>query len=86
MVHIYNGILPGHKKGKMPSAATWMQLETLILTERERLISYDTTYMWNLKYGTNVPVYKKQKQIRSRTWRADLWSMGIERGTGWDGR
>ena len=44
----------------MPLAATWMVLEiiilrevsqrkTYLLTERERQISYDITYMWNLK-------------------------------------
>ena len=27
-------------------------------SERERQIPYDTTYMWNLKYGTNEPIYK----------------------------
>ena len=34
MVHIYNGILLSHKKDKlMPFAATWLELETLILSE-----------------------------------------------------
>ena len=45
------------KKNKiMPFAATWMELEILILSdvksERERQIPYDITYMWNLKYAT----------------------------------
>ena len=33
--------------------ATWMDLETLILSkpERKRGIPYDITYLWNLKYG-----------------------------------
>ena len=26
--------------------------------KRERQIPYDITYMWNLKYGPNEPVYK----------------------------
>ena len=58
-LHIYNGILLSHKKNKiMPFAATCMQLEILKLSEvRERQISY-ITYMWNLNYGTNEPVYK----------------------------
>ena len=38
------------------------QLEILILSEvkseRERQILYDITYMWNIKYGTNDPIYK----------------------------
>ena len=34
MVHIYNGILLTHKKSKItPFATTWMELETLILSE-----------------------------------------------------
>ena len=37
----------------MPFAATWMNLEIIILSEvksdRERQILYDITYMWNLK-------------------------------------
>ena len=34
MAYIHNGILLSHKKNKiMPSAATWLELETLILSE-----------------------------------------------------
>ena len=34
MVHIHSGILIGHKKNKtVPFAETWMELETLILSE-----------------------------------------------------
>ena len=39
----------------MPFAATWMDLEIVILSEvksdRERQIPYDIAYMWNLKKG-----------------------------------
>ena len=44
----------------MPFAATWLDLEFIILSksERERQVSYDITYLWNLKYDTNEPIYK----------------------------
>ena len=29
-------------------------------SERERQISYDITYMWNLKYDTNEPIYEQE--------------------------
>ena len=47
------------KKEIMPFAATWMDLEMIILSE-VRQISYDITYMWNLKYDTNEPTYETE--------------------------
>ena len=46
----------------MSFAATWMSLEIIILSEiRERQISYNITYMWNLKKNdTNELIYKKE--------------------------
>ena len=45
----------------MPSAATWMDLEIVILSEvSQRQISYDITHMWDLKYDTNELIYKKE--------------------------
>ena len=39
----------------LPFATTWMDLESIMLSEidRERHILYDFTYMWNLKNKTN---------------------------------
>ena len=51
------------KNEMMPFAATWMDLEMIILSEvnqRERQILYDITYMWNLKYDTNELIYKAE--------------------------
>ena len=42
-------------------------------------LSYDIIYMWNLKYGTNEPIYKTETD--SQTWRTDLWLPG-GRGVG----
>ena len=54
VVQISNEILLSHKKNEiMPFAAIWMDLEIIILSElRERQISYDITYMWNLQIKT----------------------------------
>ena len=70
VVHIHNGILLSHKKSEiMPFAATWMQLEIIILSEVSQR-KHGIIYMWNLKYGTNEPVYKTE--IDSQTRRIDL--------------
>ena len=44
----------------MAFAATWMDLKIIILSEgSQRQISYDITYMWNLKKNdTNEIIYK----------------------------
>ena len=76
------------KKEIMPFAATWVQLESLILnevkSERERQIPYDIPYMWNLKYGMDEPIYRTETNLL--TWRTDLWlPRGRGKGVGWTG-
>ena len=48
----HNGILFSHKKNKItPLAATWMELERLVLSEisqKEKDKYHDITYIWNL--------------------------------------
>ena len=47
----------------MPFAATWMELETLILSEvsqKEKDKYHDITYIWTLIYGTNEPFHRKE--------------------------
>ena len=58
VVYIYNGVLP-IKNEIIPFAATWSDLEIIIL--RDRQISYDITYMWKLKYDTNELIYKTER-------------------------
>ena len=62
-IYINNGILLSHKN-EMSLAATWKDLDIIILSEvksdRERQISYGITYMWKLKYDTNELIYKTE--------------------------
>ena len=54
------------KKNKiMPFAATWMDLEILILSEDSQ-ISYDSTYRWNLKTNENELIYKQKQTHEHR--------------------
>ena len=73
------------KKNKiMPFVATWVELEILILSEvnqKEKDIIY-STYMGNLMYGTNEPIYRIE--TNSWTWRTDL-CLPRGRGREWDG-
>ena len=40
VVHVYNGILLSHKKNEITSfAATWMQLEVILLSEAGKRIN-----------------------------------------------
>ena len=67
----------------MPFAATWMDLEIIMLSEvsqTERQVSYDITYMWNLKYDTNEVIYKTETD--SQTQKTNLW---LPKGKGGEG-
>ena len=65
VVHIYNGILLSHKKEwnnaiRSNMVATRVYHTKWSKSERERQMLYDITYMWNLKYDTNEPIYKTE--------------------------
>ena len=68
------------KNEVMPFAATWMDLEIIILSEvSQRQILYDITCMWNLKHNTNESIYKTEADstdIENRL-------MVAQRGEGW---
>jgi len=52
----------------MPFAATWIDLEIIIVSETshtERQILHDITYMWNLKYNTNELIYKIETNLQT---------------------
>ena len=45
----------------MPFAATWMELETLILSEVSQKDKYHmTSHIWILIYGTNETLHRKE--------------------------
>ena len=49
----------------MPFAATYMERETLILSEvsqKEKDKHHIITYIWNVIYSTNEPFYTKENQ------------------------
>ena len=73
VVYIHNGILLSHKKNEiMPSAATWMGLQIIILSEACQTgsqILHDTTYRWNLKNSTNELIYKSEMDSQTENLR-----------------
>ena len=65
----------------MPFAATWMDLEIIILCEvSQRQKSYDITYMWNRKKMIQMNLFTKQKQAH----RHRKQCYGYQRGKGWE--
>ena len=55
VLRIYARVLLSHKRSEiLPFATTWMDLESIMLSEkvRYRQISYDFTHMWNLRNRT----------------------------------
>ena len=86
VVYVYNGILLSHKKNEtLLFAATWLDLEIIILGEvSQRKILYDITCMWNLKnYNKLVNIIKKKqthiyrKQITGDHWGEERVEMVI---------
>ena len=69
VVYLYTGTLVSHKKGQNNAACSNMDGPRDYHTkwsksDRERQISYDSTYMWNLKKKMiKMNLFKKQKQI-----------------------
>ena len=68
----------------MAFAATWMQLEIIMLSEvkseRERQILHDITCMWNLNYDTNESIYETESHRHIEQ------TGSCQGGGGWSGR
>ena len=55
----------------MPFAATWMDLEIIILSEviqEEKEIPYDIAYISTQKYDKDQPIYKTETDSPIREW------------------
>ena len=74
-IHTMEYYLAIKKNEIMLFAATWMDLKIIILSEvrqtKERQISYNITYKWNLKKDTNELTYKIERE--SQTKKTNLW-------------
>ena len=65
----------------------FMKLNSCLIKKAlpERQIPYDISYMWNLKYDTNEPIYETGTD--SQTQRTGLWlpsGRGDEGGMDWE--
>ena len=72
--YMHNEILLSHKK--VWNNGIWSKMDATRdshtkWSKSERQIPYGITYMWNLKYGTNEPIYKTETD--SQTQGTDLW-------------
>ena len=87
MVYVHNGILLSHKKDEiMPFAATWIELETLILSEvsqNEKDKYHMISLISGIKYRaqTNFSTEKKLMDLESRL----VVAKGEGEAAGWTG-
>ena len=76
------------KKNKiMPFAVTWMQIEVSEVSQKEK----DNYHMlplnmWNLKYGTNEPIYKIETDHWHREQTCGCQGGGRRKWNGWEHR
>ena len=61
----WNNVICSNMDGPRDYHTKWSK------SDRERQIPYDITYMWNLKYDANEPIYETETD--SQTLRTDLW-------------
>ena len=85
MLEYYSAI---KKNEILPFASTWMDLEIIILSEisqTERQMPHDITYMWNLKYDTNELIYKTETDPQTQRTDEDGSQEEGGVGEGWIG-
>ena len=85
VIYIHNGTLLSHNNDIMPFAATWMELETLILSEVRKRKTNTIWYHlnWNLLYSINEPFHRKENHGLGEQTCGSLW--GARRsGVDWE--
>ena len=50
----------------MPLAATWMDLEIIIPSQKEKGKYHVISHVWNLKYDSNKLIYETETDFRHR--------------------
>ena len=76
--HTHRGILFSHKKEILLFAASWMDLEYIILSEISQRKTYNFTCIWHLKQNKTVPPPPTKLTIKGNRFVAI-------RGRGWVG-
>ena len=85
-IHLHNGILLSHKRNEIvPFVATWLDLETLILsevTQKEKDKYHMVSHIWYLIYSTNEPFHRKKTHgLGEQTFVTSGmdWELGVSR-------
>ena len=68
----------------MPFAATWMQLEMIILNEVSHKDKHHLTYTWNQKYDTNEPIWEIETIMKRENKAVIAKGLGIREGREWE--
>ena len=76
----YPAIKKQNNEKKNAILATLMDLEMIILNEvsQKKTNSIRYHYMWNLKYGTNEPIYETETDLENRPVVAKREGEGVE--------
>ena len=69
MVHMCNGILLNHKKELIWASSSEVDETRACYTEwskseREKQISYNNTYIWDLENGTDEPICRAETETQ----------------------
>ena len=87
MVHIENGILFSHEKETVPFAATWKDLEIIILSEvsqKKINIIWYHLHVESEKNDTNELIYQTETDVKNKLIITKVQRVGRDKLGGWD--